>query len=176
MSPNPTVSPIRYTHKGFSVFFFRTPLFPRNRLCPPDRSLASKFIWRYYTNAFGAPGFSGKKLEKQESAYSPGGSKILNEPHLHQQRPYVTKTMVFHFFFLIDQLLSHVCGDIAYSAQRPPRVAYVSFMIYINYFSKFLLFPRTYEFFVPASCDESKVVMAVFRLLKNHPKPWECCP
>ena len=69
----------------------------------------------------------------QESAYSPGGSKILNEPHLQQQRPYVTKTMVFHFFFLIEQLLSHVCGDIAYSAQGRPRVAYVNFMIYVNY-------------------------------------------
>ena len=35
-------------------------------------------------------------------------------------------------------------------------------------FSKVLLFPRTYAIFVPASCDESKVVMAVFRLSKNH--------
>ena len=127
--PYRVVSPRRYTHKGFSVFFFRTPLFPRNRLCPPDRAQASKFIWRYYSNAFGETGFSGKKLKKHESAYSPGGSKILNEPHLHQQRPYVTKTMVFHFFFLIEQLLSHVCGDIAYSAQRSLRVAYVSFII-----------------------------------------------
>ena len=70
----------------------------------------------------------------QESAYSPSGSKILNEPHLQQQRPYVTKTMVFSFFLFIEQLLSHVCGDIAYSAQGPPRVAVVIFMIYMNYF------------------------------------------
>ena len=70
----------------------------------------------------------------QESVYSPGGSKILNEPHLQQQRPYVTKTMVFHLFFLIEQLLSHVCGDIAYSAQGPLRGAFVIFMIYMNCF------------------------------------------
>ena len=150
MSPNPVVSPIRYTHKGFSVLFLRTPLFPRNRLSPPDRPLASKFIWRYYTNAFGAPGFSVKNLKMQESAYSPGGSKILNEPHLQQQLPYVTKTMVFHLFFLIEQLLSHVCGDIAYSAQRPPRVAYVSFMIYMNYFQKSCYFQGLRHF----SCQQ----------------------
>ena len=82
MFPYRVVSPRRYTHKGFSVFFFRTLLFPRNRYTPQYRSLASKFIWRYYTNAFGAPRFSVKKLKIQESAYSPGGSKILNEPHL----------------------------------------------------------------------------------------------
>ena len=133
MFPNRVVFPKRYTHKGFSVFFVWTPLSPRNRLSPQNRLRASKFIWRYYTNTFGAPWFSRKKLKKQESAYSPGGSKILNEPHLQQELPYVTKTMVFHFFFLIEQLLSHVCGDIAYSAQGRPRVAYVNFMIYINY-------------------------------------------
>ena len=117
---------------------------------PPDRSLASKFIWRYYTNAFGAPGFSGKKLKKHESAYSPGGSKILNEPHLPLQRPYVTKTMVFHLFFLIEQLLSHVCGDIAHSAQGPPRVSYVIFMIYINYFQNSCYFQGLRQF----SCQQ----------------------
>ena len=100
--------------------------------------------------------------------YSPGGSKILNEPHLQQQLPYVTKTMVFHLFFLIEQLLSHVCGDIAYSAQRPPQGRICEFHDLYQLFSKFLLFPRTYALFVPASCDESKVVIAVFRLLKNH--------
>ena len=134
MFPYHVVSPGRYTHKGFSVFFFWTPLFPRNRLTPQYRLLASKFIWRYYINAFGAPRFSGKKVKKQESAYSPGGSKILNEPHLQQQRPNVTKTMVFHVFFLIEQLWSHVCRRYCYSAQGPPRVAFVIFMIYINYF------------------------------------------
>ena len=150
MSPTPVVSPRRYTHKGFSVFFFRTHLFPRNRLRPPDRPLASKFIWRYYSNAFGAPGFSGKKLEKQENAYSQGRSKILNEPHLRQQRSYVTKTMVFSSFFFIEQLLSHVCGDIAYSAQGPPRVAHVSFMIYINYFQNSCYFQGLRHF----SCQQ----------------------
>ena len=99
MFPYRVVSPRRYTHKGFSVFFFRTPLFPRNRLCPPDRAQASKFIWRYYSNAFGATGFSGKKLKKHESAYSPGGSKILNEPHLQQELPYVTKNNGFSLSF-----------------------------------------------------------------------------
>ena len=150
MFPYRVVSPRRYTHKGFSVFFFRTPLFPRNRLSPQNRPLASKFIWRYYTNAFGAPGFSVKKLKMQESAYSPGGSKILNEPHLQQQRPYVTKTMVFHLFFLIEQLLSHVCGDIAYSAQGPPRDAFVIFMIYINYFQNSCYFQGLRHF----SCQQ----------------------
>ena len=150
MFPNPTLSPIRYTHKGFSVLFFRTPLFPRNRCTPPGRAQASKFIWRYYSNAFGAPGFSGKKLEKQESAYSPGRSKILNEPHLRQQRSYVTKTMDFSSFFFIEPLLSHVCGDIAYSAQRPPRVAYVSFMIYMNSFQKSCYFQGLRHF----SCQQ----------------------
>ena len=119
-------------------------------MSPQYRLLASKFIWRYYTNAFGAPRFSGNKLKKQESAYSPGRSKILNEPHLRQQRSYVTKTMVFHLFFLIEQLLSHVCGDIAYSAQRPPRVAYVSFMIYMNYFQKSCYFQGLRHF----SCQQ----------------------
>ena len=150
MSPNHVSLPKRYTHNGFSVFFFWTPLFPRNRLGPQNRPLASKFIWRYYYNAFGAPRFSVKKFKMQESACSPGGSKILNEPHLPLQRPYVTKTMVFHFFFLIEQLLSHVCGDIAYSAQRPPRVAYVSFMIYINYFQKSCYFQGRRHF----SCQQ----------------------
>ena len=150
MFPYRVVSPRRYTHKGFSVFFFRTPLFPRNRLRTQNRLLASKFIWRYYTNAFGAPGFSGKKLKKQESAYSPGGSKIFNEPHLQQQLPYVTKTMVFHLFFLIEQLLSHVCGDIAYSAQGPPRGAFVIFMIYINYFQNSCYFQGLRHF----SCQQ----------------------
>jgi len=112
--------------------------------------LASKFIWRYYTNAFGAPGFSGKKVKKQESAYSPGGSKILNEPHLQQQRPYVTKTMVFSSFFFIEQLLSHVCGDIAYSAQGPPRVAFVIFLIYMNYFQNSCYFQGLRHF----SCQQ----------------------
>ena len=133
-----------------AFFFFRTPLFPRNRCTPQNRLLVPKLIWRYYTNAFGAPRFSGKKLKMQESAYSPGGSKILNEPHLQQQRPYVTKTMVFHLFFLIEQLLSHVCGDIAYSAQGPPRVAFLIFMIYINYFQNSCYFQGLRHF----SCQQ----------------------
>ena len=54
--------------------------------------------------------------------------------------------MVFHLFFLIEQLLSHVCGDIAYSAQRPPRAAYVSFMIYINYFQNSCYFQGLRQF------------------------------
>ena len=100
MFPYRVVSPRRYTHKGFSVLFFRTPLFPRNRLSPPDRPLASKFIWRYYTNAFGAPRFSGKKLKMQESAYSPSGSKILNDPKISNNGHTLQKQRFFIFFFL----------------------------------------------------------------------------
>ena len=52
----------------------------------------------------------------------------MNEPHLQQQRPNATKTMVFDPFAFIEQALSHVCGDITYSAQGAPRSAFVILM------------------------------------------------
>ena len=135
-----TSSPPNVRHIMVSAFFlFWTPLFPRNRLSPQDRVLASKFIWRYYTNAFGAPRFSVKKLKMQESAYSPGGSKILQDPHLQQQRPNVTKTMVFHLFFYRTTFVTRLRPYCLF-CPGAPKGRICDFHDLNELFSKFLLF------------------------------------
>ena len=72
--------------------------------------------------------------------------------------------MVFHLFYVIEQFLSHVCGDIAYSAQRPPRVAYVSFMIYMNYFQKSCYFQGLRHFSCQQVAMRAKQQLLFFNL------------
>ena len=81
----------------------------------------------------GLQDFPEKNSKSMKVRIVPVGARFSTSPIYDNNAHTLQKTMVFHLFFLIEQFLSHVCGDIAYSAQGRPRVAYVNFMIYINF-------------------------------------------